>query len=260
MTALTASRRQTTRDDDLINVPVKAASQIWQGGMVCLVAGVAVAGRIAATRAELSTMLVLGVARADALGGAADGDTRLEVDRGDLYRFANSAAGDALTAADIGQLCFLVDDQTVAKTIGGGARPIAGEVADVDADGVWVDFEKARGPRRLSLPFAVSETDLLAPTNAELVSPVAGAITSMTTIVQKAVTTGGDMTALVGATAVIGLACTVADAAAKGSTVTDTPTLGDATTVVAEGSRIQIAPAAAFNTAGAISGLLEITY
>ena len=41
---------------------------------------------------------------------------------------------------DIGKDCFIVDDQTVAKTNGANTRSRAGKVFDVDADGVWVDF------------------------------------------------------------------------------------------------------------------------
>ena len=52
----------------------------------------------------------------------------------------------------------------------------------------------------------------------------------------------------------------LSDAAAKGSIVTDTPTAGDASTVVAAGDRVQIVPAAAFNGGGAVSGILEIAY
>jgi hypothetical protein len=53
---------------------------------------------------------------------------------------------------------------------------------------------------------------------------------------------------------------TIADAAAKGSIVSDTPTAGDATTAVVAGQRIQIVPAAAFNGGGAVRGILEIGY
>jgi len=261
MTAAIAERLRKARSGDHLNLPVKAVSQIFRGCIVMLVGAVAVTGRAAASRAELDTIQVCGLAVDSALGGGADGDVRVEIEHQDVYCLANSAGGDALTVADIGDLCFVVDDQTVGKTVGGsGLRPIAGEVIDVDAAGVWVDFKKARGPRRTWLPFAINEVDTLAGTSAELVSPVVGAISQLQVIVQKAVTTGGDVTASVGATPVAGLTCTVADGAAKGAIVTDTPTVNDATTVVAVGSRIQVTPAAAFNTAGAVSGLLEITF
>lgn len=259
MAALAASRPTVKRSGELMCLPVKAGAQIYQGGIVMLLSGVAIAARAATTRAELSNMQVVGIAKADALGGATDGAVTVEVEVG-IQRVANSTSGDAIALGDRGQMAFVADDQAVAKTIGGGARAIAGEIVSVDSNGVWVDFSKARRPRRIWLPFFINETDTLAPTNAELVSPVVGAITNLQTTVQKAVTTGGDVTALVGTTAVVGLACTIADAATKGTVVTDQPTMGDATTVVAEGSRIQIAPGAPFNTAGAVSGLIEITF
>jgi hypothetical protein len=260
MTAAAAERLRKTREGVTLNLPVKAVSQVYRGCLVMLLAGVAVAARAATTRAELDTIRVVGLAEDSALGGAADGDVRLDVEKG-VFCLANSAAGaDLLAVTDIGKLCFVVDDQTVGKTVGGGARPIAGLVVDVDADGVWVDTRFAREPRRVTVPFSISQTDVLAGTAFEIVSPVVGAISSMSTIVQAAVTTGGPVTANVGVTPVAGLSCVVADAAAKGSIVTDTPTMGDATTVVAVGSRLSIVPDAAFATAGALNGLLEITY
>ena len=39
-------------------------------------------------------------------------------------RFANSAAADAITLADVGADCYMVDDQTVAKTHGGNTRSV----------------------------------------------------------------------------------------------------------------------------------------
>ena len=56
------------------------------------------------------------------------------------HHFANSASADLISLADIGADCYIVDDQTVAKTSGTNTRSVAGKVFDVDADGVWVDF------------------------------------------------------------------------------------------------------------------------
>jgi hypothetical protein len=63
----------------------------------------------------------------------------VDIEKG-IFHFANSADTDEITTADIGSNCYIVDDQTVAKTDGTGTRSIAGEVFDVDAQGVWVDF------------------------------------------------------------------------------------------------------------------------
>ena len=55
-----------------------------------------------------------------------------------VFRFENSSAGDAITRAEIGDDCYIVDDQTVAKTDGTDTRSLADKVDDVDANGVWV--------------------------------------------------------------------------------------------------------------------------
>lgn len=60
-----------------------------------------------------------------------------------VHRFANSSAGDLITKADIGAACFIVDDQTVARTNGTNTRSPAGTVDGVDANGVWVRFDES---------------------------------------------------------------------------------------------------------------------
>ena len=74
----------------------------------------------------------------------ADGDQVVEVKRGNFH-FANSAGADEITAADIGQVCFIVDDQTVAKIDGTATRSAAGIVDDVDDAGVWVNIDPTNG-------------------------------------------------------------------------------------------------------------------
>lgn len=69
------------------------------------------------------------------------GDLTVEYSR-QTARFANSGAADAITAAEIGDVCYIVDDQTVAKTDGTGSRSPAGLIAAVDAQGVWVRFDE----------------------------------------------------------------------------------------------------------------------
>lgn len=74
----------------------------------------------------------------------ADGDQVVEVKRGNFY-LANSAGADEITAADVGQVCFIVDNQTVAKTDGTTTRSPAGIVDDVDDNGVWVNIDPTNG-------------------------------------------------------------------------------------------------------------------
>ena len=84
-----------------------------------------------------------GVGRAEArVASTTAGVTPIDYRPG-TFRFANSAAGDLIAAADIGAACYIVDDQTVAKTSATGTRSPAGIVDAVDAEGVWVRFDEA---------------------------------------------------------------------------------------------------------------------
>lgn len=135
MAALTCER-----STDKLNNPtrrrvsVAANAKIYAGALVVLAAGYA-----AAASAALN---LVGLGRAcetvDNTGGA-NGALEIDVERG-VFRYANSAAGDAITQADIGKPAYAVDDQTVAKTDGGGARSAVGTIYAVDAAGVWVEF------------------------------------------------------------------------------------------------------------------------
>lgn len=252
----------------LVSLGVIATVACLQGGLGLIKSGFARPARVGQGGTDFAKIndvaldRVIGVFQSSETGGVADADVSIDALSGE-WLFKNSAGVDAITVADIGRYCFVIDDETVARTSASGVRPRAGVVMAVDATGVMVATspQVAAGAERVvRLYFAINETDTLAGTSAELVSPVKGVITRLTTIVQKAVTTGGDVTAAVDTTAVDGLACTIADAATKGSVVTDTPTAGHASTAVAAGQRIQVVPDAAFATAGAISGYVEIAY
>lgn len=135
MPALTQDRNTLRRNGDQVEPPVAANTRIYAGSMVAInAAGFAVPG------ATSTTLKAAGVAerRADNSTGAA-GDIRVRLRKG-AHRFGNSAAADAIALADIGSVCYMVDDQTVAKTNGTNTRSAAGTVFDVDADGVWVNF------------------------------------------------------------------------------------------------------------------------
>lgn len=84
-----------------------------------------------------------GVGRAEASGASTTAGVTVQTFREGVFRYVNSAAGDAIAIADIGTVCFIVDDQTVAKTSGTNTRSPAGVVVDVDAQGVWVRFDEA---------------------------------------------------------------------------------------------------------------------
>lgn len=142
-----AKARAATRmgESGLLNVGVIAAVTCLQGGLAILAGGFARPGRLgqgadnAAKAADAATYRAVGVFAQTVTGGAANGDVKVDVQAG-IWPFKNSAAGDAITAADIGRYCFIIDDETVAKTNPNSVRAVAGVVMTVDADTtVWVN-------------------------------------------------------------------------------------------------------------------------
>lgn len=137
MAALTAPRRATVEllPPDIYARDIAANVKIYEGAIVALsAAGYATPG------ATATTLVADGVAieTVDNTGGSAAA-LKVTVRKG-VFRFGNSASTDAITRAEIGDDCWIVDDQTVAKTDGGTTRSKAGRIMDVDAQGVWVEF------------------------------------------------------------------------------------------------------------------------
>jgi hypothetical protein len=133
MTALAADRNTPNREGELLSVGVATAIKIYGGAIVMKnAAGYATKG------ATATGQICLGRAEdlADNTGGA-NGAINVSV-RAGVFKWANSAAGDLIAIADVGNNCYIVDDQTVAKTDGTATRSIAGKVMAVDSDGVWV--------------------------------------------------------------------------------------------------------------------------
>ena len=84
-----------------------------------------------------------GVGRAEYPGASTTAGVTQQQFREGVFHFANSTAGDLIVTADIGAVCYIVDDQTVAKTSGTNTRSPAGVVEDLDATGVWVRFDES---------------------------------------------------------------------------------------------------------------------
>ena len=136
MVALAADRNTPAALGDMNLDPVGAGSKIFAGALVMrnatgfVVKGATATGCFACGRAEML---------ADNTSGANGAITVMW--RAGVFRFANSGGGDLITQAEVGKVCFIVDDQTVAKTDatatrsrrGGHARP----------GGVWVRVDEA---------------------------------------------------------------------------------------------------------------------
>lgn len=130
--ALTTDRHTAEREFKSLDLPVAAATTIYQGAMVAI----NTSGDLVPAGAT-STLRIVGRAAEHVVNAGAAGAKRCQVETG-TFRWENSA-GDAITmAGHFGALAYAVDDETVAATDDSGARPAAGVVVDVDDRGVWV--------------------------------------------------------------------------------------------------------------------------
>lgn len=278
MTALSADRNTAMRVPKFLTLPVKTAVTCFAGAMAVLDGAyvkpaVTATGLIAVGRFE---------ARADNATGA-NGDISVDVQTG-CFRWANSAGADEITAAEIGETCFIVDDQTVAKTSDSASRSPAGVIFDVDTQGVWVlmlnqqlaapagallaannlsdvaSAETARGNIGANKIYLMVELADLSGTDAyHIVSPVAGDITGIRTVIDAALTTGdATVTADIGGTPVTGGAVTITQAAsAAGDTDTVTPSAANA---VVAGDDIGLTIGGTNDAAVAGRAVIEITF
>lgn len=137
MVALSADRNTALKQGDLRSGLVGAAVKIFKGSIVMRnAAGYLIKG------ATATGSFGVGISQSladNSLG--ANGALSVTFRPGVAY-LANLAA-DLCLVTDIGAKCWIVDDQTVAKTNGTATRSPAGIIEDVDANGVWVRFDEA---------------------------------------------------------------------------------------------------------------------
>lgn len=110
-------------------LPVKATTQVWEGGMAAQISGACVPGTTAAAGN------CIGVYENDMLGGASDGTTRVPVMTDQVFIFKNgtNAVSDA---TPIGTVLYMEDDQTVGTGgIGGSGEGEAGRFVGFEDDG-----------------------------------------------------------------------------------------------------------------------------
>ena len=139
MTAATKNTNTPKRAGNSRGIGMSAAVHAYAGTLVVL------SGGYVEPATTATGLIPVGVFKAEydnSAGG--DGDLLAEVERG-TFRFANSASSDAITNADIGKICYAVDDLTVAKTNGTSTRSPAGLVDHVDDSGVWVLVDPVSG-------------------------------------------------------------------------------------------------------------------
>lgn len=133
MPALTADRATPRYNDKMMHdYPMKASTKAYAGALAVLNGGWAAPGTTA------TGLVAVGVfdKYADNSSGANGGITgRIKAG---IFRFNNSASTDLIAMTEVGSDCYIVDDNTVAKTNGSSTRSVAGKVINVDAQGVWV--------------------------------------------------------------------------------------------------------------------------
>lgn len=135
MTALAANFPRKRVGSDVLNplrlaIGLAAATHVYQGALVALNQ----AGNLVPASAD-PTLYVVGVAEEEKDNSSGAADALSTVPRRGTFPFTNSGTTDALSTADVGRPCYVVDDTTVARTNPIGARPVAGIVAGIDASG-----------------------------------------------------------------------------------------------------------------------------
>ena len=140
----------------LFAMPLAASTTIYQGAMVALDQS----GNLTNASAD-NSLRVVGVLDAPTVDNSAGiaGALTAVPTRGAFY-FVNSATTDAITDADLGRACYVVDNNTVARTSALGVRPVAGRVIGVDDNGVLVELGALLDPQ--------SDADILVLANADL--------------------------------------------------------------------------------------------
>lgn len=138
MAALTAAR-DTRQLSDLVlpklwRVPVAAGVKLFPGAIAVIRAGYARPATVATGDIVAGRVRFL----ADNTGGV-DGAILAELERG-CFGLKNSTSTDEITQVEVGTTCYLVDDQTVAKTSGSSTRSVAGKVFQLEDGLVWVEI------------------------------------------------------------------------------------------------------------------------
>ncbi|MGZ8221769.1 MAG: hypothetical protein ACXWT0_08995 [Methylobacter sp.] len=260
--ALTKDRNTISRSGQQFSYPL-AAVKVYAGSIGVINASGHLTKGATATGLKCVGRIKAQIDNSAGVAAAVNG----EVENG-IFCWKNSADADAITLTEVGTVCYIVDDETVAKTSGTGARSPAGIIEDVDSGGVWVrmgqdalvapagallaasnlsDLGTASTARTNlgggadKIILSIPDINLVGATAEvkHIVSPVAGTIDKVYNVIDGALTTGdATLTLKIGAVAVTDGAITVTQAAsAAGDVDSVTPS---AAKTVAVGSVISI--------------------
>jgi hypothetical protein len=255
MTALSGDRNTPRVAGELKSMLVAASALIYAGAIV-----MRSSTGYAAKGATAVGYRGAGIARQriDNSAGAA-GDLSINVMEG-VFRVANSAGGDEIVDDDIGSLCYIVDDQTVAKTNGSNTRSVAGVVVGLDAQGVHVCFEEENlaaylAYRRVLVPVRVAT--LVGANVYRVLSPFAGRVVKIWSVIEGVLTTGdATLTGKIDGVAITNGVITITQAgSAAGDKDTAVPT---AANVVPVGGELSLTVGGSNATASVANAMFEI--
>jgi hypothetical protein len=156
MSAATSTRSTVQQGNEPItfrnSYPIGAGAKLIQGCLAALKAGYLVNASADPTQTIVGVALYAGLTNLnlDNTGGGA-GAFQVTVTSG-VFPFANSAGADAITAANVGAPCYVVDNQSVALTSANGTRPVAGIIVNVAGPNVMVEIRPSAIPTAIPLP------------------------------------------------------------------------------------------------------------
>lgn len=132
MSALIRDRNTYMQDAGIIAVPAAAGVKIFAGALVAAdTAGDCVPGR------QATDLSYLGRAEEFVDNSAGVAGARIVlVRRLQSFKWANDGT---VTKAHLMKTAFIVDDQTISATDGGGTRSAAGLIVKIEWDGIWVE-------------------------------------------------------------------------------------------------------------------------
>jgi hypothetical protein len=165
------------RAGEFLYLPVAALTHLYAGTLVALNSS-----GFASYATDASGLQVVGRAEydvdnsADATGGALS----VKVRRG-VFKYDNSSrssAAYALAAANIGQICYVEDEQTVQVAAGSSHKIIAGVFLGLDTDGkAWIDTRLALYESAESLAFTPTQDSITDDSGGTAPTPSAGVLT-----------------------------------------------------------------------------------
>ena len=132
--ALTEARLTDEREGRQFYLDVAASTEIFAGSLVSRDA----AGRAIPAAATAGTIVVGFAPKGVDNSAGSAGDEKVLVKRGMAAHFANGAAPNAITIAEIGTAAYVADGGTVRKFNADLTNIPVGRIIDLDDDGVWV--------------------------------------------------------------------------------------------------------------------------